>query len=1082
MSTPPASTDQSNADPRTPYHEHYHGLPEGSYTDEKLRHASAHHLHMTSRRYFIGPIPEGWLHGNRKSWYRRRLRFRNYTSQSLSFSVDPVASYYRQQPSQGSETEQESVPPAEEEVALTLTDTSEGAPEQAEDAEQESEEEPSGEMRILSHPTTEAENIDPPPEPEDEDSDSTPKASTRGRSEVYANTGASSSYVTAREDTTSLPSTADTDQTSSTVHIKGLAPGQPVESSEDLDTAGPSETDGLSRKRSPTTSPSEADSTTRLLKSKSKGKSKVKSKASRITLEQQEPQQEGDEEDTHGNINIHRSRFTKKVTRFNLDDNIIDKQQRLRSRIARTQNAVSATMPRRRKVQDGQIIKAEKMLVRIEETLQGELPADYNENDSLRMETRAVDKWREFLVVCRKSSLEHTPFVLQMYRTRVIPDIHHANSKTAAYYELRLNHKQTKANLYSTLDKTIVVWHPRRQGTKIYIIRPKSTAHAAEWYTFIRQVLGWRRPKSLPINVPELGVSLIFNHPFEQLETTDDSGHHSAILQRSDSDDKFAAATIIRCCMQLLEGQPEWTEVLKTWSKTEKMGLAWKRYDRLEWIFGANEQKMYGTIAMESSHELELRPRHHYPTVVKHWGRRDEEPLPIEGFLVRLTSQKGVHQRTSKMFFKRLYFFTQDHYFLFCRPAKAQPPAPPKLVEEDAGVPSARQILDEMPQSWDIDPYPLEGGSIAWLSSGNPEFVQRHDEEAYAQMQRNVHNVSHADGYIDLCRVQEVRNILRGASPADPNIDAGPAVEFDREAADSRQDDGATREFDDDRTFEMALDNGLVVRLQAHDTASRDQWVQRLGALVSYWRSRSAHDAAELKEVRARNLKLLDIDEEMESIVGQFAKKWEVKKAEASPHTHNMCALSGCRTIKMSGQLYRKPRRHATFSRCHVMLTEGHLLIFRSTLRRSNGVEIPHIHQELETSIDLRDCYIYSGLLAEDDLLYANQTFDSNNPGLHALPRVYLSTDRFTSRDEDTSITFVVWKPLKRNYFRAQEKLRGGETKSELRHVSTLGKHGRTIVFKARSRVEKDRWVLSIASEIDRLQEEKQEDIRIVSL
>lgn len=856
---------------------------------------------MTSRRYFIGPIPEGWLHGHRKAWYRRRLRFRNYTSQTLSFTADPVTSYYRQQTGQDIETEQESVPPEEDEIALTLTDTSEGAPEQDEAAEQEAEEEeePSGELRILSHPTTEAENVDPPPEPEEEDSDSTPKASTKARSEVYGNTVASSSYVTAREDTASLLSTADTDETSSTLQIKGMGPVQTVQPSQYLDTAGPSETDGLSPKPSQTTTQSETDSTTRLLKSKSKGKSKVKSKASRITLEQQEPQQEGDEPSTEGNNNVQR-RFVKKVTRFNLDDNIIDKQQRLRSRIARTQGAVSANLPRRRKAQDGQIIKAEKMLVRIEETLQENLPADYNENDSLRMETRAVDKWREFLVVCRKSSLEHTPFVLQMYRTRVVPDIHQTNSKTAAYYELRLNHKQTKVNLYSTLDKTIVVWHPRRRGTKIYIIRPKSTAHAAEWYTFIRQVLGWRRPKSLPINVPELGVSLVFKHPFEHLETTDDNGHHAAILQRSDSDGKYAAATIIRCCMQMLEGRPEWAEVLKSWSKTEKMGLAWKRYDRLEWIFGANEQKMYGTIAMQSSHELELRPRHHYPTLVKHWGRRDEEPLPVEGFLVRLTSQKGVHQRTNKMFFKRLYFFTQDHYFLFCRPAKAHPPAPPRLVEEDSEIPSARQILDEMPQSWDIDPYPVEDGGVAWLSSGNPEFVQRHDEEAYAQMQRNVHNIGHADGYIDLCRVQEVRNIHRGASPADANIDAGPAVDFAREAPDSRHDDGATKQFDDDRTFEMALDNGLVVRLQAHDAASRAQWVQRLGALVTYWRSRSNHDAAELKDVRARNLKLLDIDEEMESIVGQFAKKWEVKQAEASPHTHNMCALSGCRAIKVN--------------------------------------------------------------------------------------------------------------------------------------------------------------------------------------
>jgi hypothetical protein len=185
--------------------------------------------------------------------------------------------------------------------------------------------------------------------------------------------------------------------------------------------------------------------------------------------------------------------------------------------------------------------------------------------------------------------------------------------------------------------------------------------------------------------------------------------------------------------------------------------------------------------------------------------------------------------------------------------------------------------------------------------------------------------------------------------------------------------------------------------------------------------------------------------------------------------------------IQMSGQLYRKPRRHTTFSRSHVILSDGKLLIFRSTLRKHNGVQIPHIHQEHETTIDLHDCYIYSGIITENDLLYANQTFDSNNPGLRALPRVYLASDSFTSRDGDAAITFVIWQPTKKSLFRAQERTLQGTAKRSLRHVSTLGKHGRTIVFKARSRVEKDRWVMSISSEIDRLQEEKHEDIRIVS-
>ncbi|CEJ57412.1 hypothetical protein PMG11_06106 [Penicillium brasilianum] len=1073
---------------------HYQGLQEGSHTEQKLRHASAHHLYMTSRRFFIGPIPEGWINGHRKSWYRSRLRFKNYTSQTLSFSVDPVASHYTQHEFDNAEN---SARDLDEEVAITLSNTNDEfvpGDESAADT-QEAADEPRGELRTLSHSIEETEAIEPLSEDEissEEDSDATPRASAYTAAErtddIYDNGEASSSFVTARED---LTSSVDTVRTSSTIQPRRPTPNQRSVSqrSQHLTIAEDSNASPLVSSTSAVAS--ETGSTTPLLKSRPKNTERMRSKASgmsRFTLDRQEPQNEDDSEpeDSGRNGPIQR-KITQKMAKFNLDDNVMHKQQRLRSRIARTQGTISANRPRRRQVQDGEIIKAERMLVSVEETLQDTLPEDYTENDSLKMETRTVDKWREYLVVCRKGSTTDTPFALQMYRTRVIPDAQSAQNKSKPYYEVRLHHKNTKVNLYSALDKTIVIWHPCRRGTKIYIIRPKSTAHAAEWYTLIRQVLGWRRPSKLPINVPDLGISLVFKNPFDHLEAqlgmNSNDNRHTTILKRAAAQDKYVASAIIKGCMEMLEGRPEWSEVLKAWSKTEKMGLAWKRYDRLEWIFGANEENMYGTMAMQTTHELELRPRYHYPTTTKSAGAKEVEPPPVEGFLIRLTSQKGLHQRMNKMFFKRLYFYSQDHFLLFCRPAKAYPPTPPRLAPmEESSIPSARQIMDEMPISWDIEPYPVQDGEITWLTNGNREFVQRHDEEAYAQLQRNVHNIGQADGYIDLCQVREVRNMQPGSSPADANISEGPAVDFHTEPEDTRRDDGTTKEFEHDRTFELALENDLVIRLQAYDAATRDEWVKRLDALVKYWRTRCFDDAAELQAMRLRNLKLLEIDEEMESIMGQFAQKWEVKKAEASPHLHNMCALSGCRPIKMSGQLYRKPRRHSTFTKCHVILTSGKLVIFRSTLRQRNGAEIPHIHQDHDATIDLSDCYIYSGLATEADLLYANQTFDSNNPGLRALPRVYLASDTFTSRDEDSAITFVIWQPLRKSYFRAEERGAEGKATRTLRHVSALGKHGRTIVFKARSRVEKDRWVLSISSEIDRLQQEKQEDIRIVSL
>lgn len=181
----------------------------------------------------------------------------------------------------------------------------------------------------------------------------------------------------------------------------------------------------------------------------------------------------------------------------------------------------------------------------------------------------------------------------------------------------------------------------------------------------------------------------------------------------------------------------------------------------------------------------------------------------------------------------------------------------------------------------------------------------------------------------------------------------------------------------------------------------------------------------------------------------------------------------------MAGSLYRKPRLHATFSRCSVVLCNGTLLVFRDTLRSRTGSEQPQIFQDRISALDLRDCYLYSGLLAESDLLYQNQTFDSNKPGHHALPRIY-PEDGWTSTDEDVMTCFVVWHGRRRGWFRSEKDGEGtgvGMGSSRLKLVNRLGVPGRSVVFRARSRAERDHWVLAIQTEIERIA--KEEDFRI---
>jgi hypothetical protein len=628
-----------------------------------------------------------------------------------------------------------------------------------------------------------------------------------------------------------------------------------------------------------------------------RGKTDIRSKASHSSkspLQHQEPEAHLDEDDPY--------QPQKRGITFNLAENVTNQQDKMQARLKRVQSRTSSHRFRRGNVRDGEIIKVEKMLVQVNSTIQT-LPPDYDENDSLKTESRTVEKWREFVVVCRQTEDEDANFTLQMYKTRVIPEVEKKDVKKKSTHDIPLHHKTTRVNLYSSLDKTVVIWHPYKKKTMIYIIRPRSSAHSVEWYTFLREVLGWNRPSTVQINVPDLSVSLRIEKPFEQLEASrvaiQKTDGDDAALMRTMVEEQAVARRLINKSMTMLDDFPEWANVLDAWSKTEKMGLAWKRYDRLEWVHGVNEQKMYGTMAMQQSHDLELRPKQHYPTRVESVGGESiREPPPVEGFLVRLTSQKGNHQRFGKMFFKRLYFSTHNQYLCFCRPAKASPPPPPKLPSKrGSSIPTANEIVEQSPLIFSVTPFALQDGQISWLKSGNPEYIRRHDQAACDENQRNAKMVSDTDGFVNLCKVVEVRSVVRGASPADPNIEEGPDVEFHQEVTDTRRDDGATDQFDDNRTFELLLHNGLVMRLQAYNEETKAEWMKRLKDLVQYWKLRIAADMELFKTIRRINLERLNIDEQMEATIGQFAKKWEVSRSAASPQLYHMCGISCCRSI-----------------------------------------------------------------------------------------------------------------------------------------------------------------------------------------
>ncbi|KAK2882409.1 hypothetical protein FQN49_000392 [Arthroderma sp. PD_2] len=1097
-----------------------HDLACSSFTVQKLQHASPAHLHITNRRFFIGPLPKGWVQNRRRHWYKSCLGIRDYSSRNQTFSADTSVGYQRQSTQfMGTSTRTRFKPsfPQPDDVEAEDEDST-GTGESAQNVEtpgEISEEQRVGPRIIKSIDA--ARNVQRQHEDVGYYGMSHPSIKrvqdqSRPRNSPIAT---SSSLVVRMSSDENVPEAyftapdIESQPTSPQVDTlpKGKSKSQEFRHQESGESPSSSSlpyrnsyatTTGASAiSAADDTIPDTETGSQSSLIPHNKQSSHVSSGGKRFSklrpreLQPQEPRGETDQTEAeladsqrnHGII----GRVISDRVRSGVEESLGNRQRRLQDHLGLSNDARSSRRQKRQVRRNGEVLRAEKMLVRIDATAQT-VPNFYNDNASLKIETCPMENWREYLVVCRQGYDEETPYLLQFYKTRVIPQVQGAKVKRKYAHEVRLGHGQANVNLFSSLDKTVVLWHPAKMNsTRIFIMRARSAAHSVEWYTFIRKALGWKQPSSLIVHAPDLDVSLVLQNPFAHLAKNQHVENEGALLNTM-SEEQAVSSGIIRTCMETLSECAEWSQILEIWTKSEKMGLAWRRYDRLEWIQGGNEERMYGTMAMRTSHDLELRPKRHYPTstALESCEAPMEEPSPIEGFLILLTSQQGTHRRWGKNFSKRLYLYSEDQYLCFCKPTKAStPPSPklPSLLHTHASTSS--ETIKGSPVMYVVNPYPVEDGEISWLRSGNNKsYIKHRDQAAFAENRRNTKNLSQAEGYINMCRVSEIRglSVVGGVEDQHNGNGAGDSQGHARHSSDNSNISSAASDNSEqakmDKTFELVLDDGLVIRLRAYSKQTRDTWIGRMNQLSTYWKARTKADITTLKTVRQRNLEKLDIDEEQESIVGQFAQKWEVTRAETSPELFNVCGPSGCRAIKRSGHLYRKPRRRGAFSNCSVILVEGQLLIFQGSLRTFSGEQIPHTYQSRQTVLDLRDCYLYSGIITSSDLLYHSQTFDNNHPSHNSTPRIYL-TDGWTSADEDTATTFVIWNNTRKVFFRGEEETEGKVKRRKWRHVSRLGSSGRPIVFKARSRAERDLWVLAIETEIDRLQQ--QEDMRIVS-
>ncbi|KAI5785018.1 Pleckstrin homology domain-containing protein [Peziza echinospora] len=1104
-------------------HQHREGnslefLDPNTYTAHRLHHATAPHLDLTTRRVFVGPVPKGWLKNHRTEWYKNHLHL-NLSRRIDTFAPGPdvvdtrkLTNLHERRPTQN--TNARGADEAGGTVEDDLIDMSAAL------------EDDLAESRSIPRSTNTAGQTDDGQSGRSVASADSIRPTRPAPVNIVIKTGASNNKYSQSASRTPGLDRGESWQTASetfgghsnqspidgpsTWEDEGMSTHKSIEHEDtfEFDGAGSSRppllyTDMVTEDPVPLASGSEfggsslapqsfeaSNSLASLLIHDEARRKKVKppsyaGRASRSLLKtpsflspsRLRSRAQSQTRDLGPEVSTNNDKISGGMVRFNTAVQVHERDRQLKLKLAelsrRRTLRVAVGHHHRIRHRDGEIIKMENMLVRVE-CVKAQISDEYDERESIKYDSQIIERWREFIVVCREGSSEELSMCIQLYKSRTVPAIDRQHVSSRSTLTIPLVPKTTHVNLYSSLDKSLVVWHPKKTHTMIYILRPRCSSSSVEWYTFLQRALGWAGPTSLQVHVPDLSVTITLPNPFAKVEKklveSEVKEGDGTILQ----EERAIAGDLIKQSLITLRKCNQWNELLDQWEKQEKVGLAWRKYDRLEWIHGINEQRMYGTIGMQRTHVLELRPKIHYPTHTRvPAGEMTTEPPPVEGFLVRLSRGTGRNRQYGNLYFaKRYYWATHDNLFCFCRPARALPPPPPKLNVHDGVVPPTSQLIDKIPMIYGVAPYELdENGEVEWLaSSGNKAFLERKDIEAYNEAERKVNTLLRAEGFIDLTRVERVELIRKDDDERGGQAGGGGGAGGDADGDGGEEDgnnDGVV-EVDDlvsgdvyhEKVFKLALTNGLNVKFQTHNKQTRDEWVKRLRDLVVYWKARHLEDATFARKIKEENLRELHIDEEMEALVGQNARKWEVSHANASPMLYHACGLSSCRAITMSGPLYRKPRKHSTFALYHVVLCHGELIIFTHTLRHRTGSPIPTIHHERHSSVSLRGCFIYSGTATKNDLVYNNpsQGFDANGPVRHALPRMYEGGE--TSQDEEGMRTFVVW-----------WKVFSG--------VVVGGTGGKAMVFKAMSRTVRDVWVVNIAMEIERLHTKAFEEIQV---
>ncbi|CAA7261359.1 unnamed protein product [Cyclocybe aegerita] len=674
-------------------------------------------------------------------------------------------------------------------------------------------------------------------------------------------------------------------------------------------------------------------------------------------------------------------------------------------------------------------------------------------DDSVNRTTRGLryEDWGEFLVAWRRDSIE-------IYRDHNTPGKEWVTKRKHLCYVIPLRSSRTRMSLYSFVDLTFCItcaptttrlnetssrwiFSREKEGTNIFIFKVKSRSRAYDWAWQLWRQMGGQVPKSIDIHNPRLSTKVTIDVPENEQANT-------ASLYRL-----FKRRNVIDLCMQSLQAVPAYKYLIETEIRDGRsLQLSWRHKATLDWIW--LDEDTYGQprewsvlcgVAFKQSSQapvLEIRVAQHAPTHLHlKDGTRISEPPGIEGYLERIRpNTQTKHQ---------LYLATHNGYMFILNAYTPFPPLPPGLIPPQPSLSEAQNL--------------------------------RHTE-----IRRGTNQIMTATGVFDLRTIVAVRRAFQITPASTHNhrqLHDDDSASFrvfenpEERTPEDEEDEGGeaflSKSVDRPRTrtrrsFELLLNTGHVIRLEAYSCRVAIEWIERLRALIVYWKRRHRMDAKqEIDLAQAQRPRLTPQTRvcQDEHEVPPEAPADLSSPYEAMDLLYNRCVLEGCKPIVKGGRIYMKKGLRGQYKLVQLFLVAGHLVRFKIG---SHSM----LYSAMKKKINILDAYVCSGYLAAQTLPKGQY-----QPNAAPTPRRYQDGLETDDREEDM-LFMICYRPQPQMMNADQDPT---TTPVNSKSMPGLSAKHKMLVFKTRSVLERDAWCWALNSEIEKIvraQKDREERLR----